>query len=256
MGTTINTLAIIQARMSSTRLPGKVLKLLAGKPVLDHVVRRVQQCKNISKVVVATSIDESDSIIQSWCEENKIICYRGSLNDVLDRFYQAAKIYNEKNILRITADCPAIDYTILDEVIERHHQGDYDYYGLKGDFPDGLDCTVISYNALSKAWMNAKLDSEREHVGPYIENHPELFKLGGYEKFKNLSHLRWTLDEPNDYEFLKIVFDELYEINNFFGHELILDLLKQKPNLNDINNQIIRNEGYLNSIKNDKIIKL
>ena len=255
MGTTINTLAIIQARMSSTRLPGKVLKLLAGKPVLEHVVRRVQQSNYVNKVVVATSIDESDNLIENWSKENNIDCYRGSLNDVLDRFYQVAKLYKAKDILRITADCPAIDYTILDEVIERHQQGDYDYYGLKGDFPDGLDCTVISYNALSKAWMNAKLDSEREHVGPYIEKHPELFKLGGYEKFKNLSHLRWTLDESNDYDFLKIIFDELYKINNYFGHELILDLLKQKPSLNMINNQIIRNEGYLNSIKNDKIIK-
>ena len=255
MATTINTLAIIQARMSSTRLPSKVLKLLAGKPVLEHVVSRVQQSKYVDKVSVATSVDESDNLIQSWCEENKINCYRGSLNDVLDRFYQAAKIYNAKNILRITADCPAIDYTILDEVIERQQQGDYDYYGLKGDFPDGLDCTVISYKALSKAWMNAELDSEREHVGPYIEKHPELFKLGGYEKFKNLSHLRWTLDESNDYDFLKIIFDELYKINNYFGHELILELLKEKPNLNKINNQIIRNDGYLNSIKNDKIIK-
>lgn len=255
MGTTINTLAIIQARMSSTRLPGKVLKLLAGKPVLEHVVRRVQQSSYVNKVVVATSVDESDNLIENWSKENNIDCYRGSLNDVLDRFYQVAKLYKAKDILRITADCPAIDYTILDEVIKRHQQGDYDYYSLKGDFPDGLDCTVISYKALSKAWMNAKLDSEREHVGPYIEKHPELFKSGGYEKFKNLSHLRWTLDEPNDYEFLKIVFDELYKINNYFGYELILSLIKQKPYLNNINNKIIRNEGYLNSIKNDKIIK-
>lgn len=241
--------------MSSSRLPGKVLNLLAKKPVLDHVVRRVQQSKYINKVVVATSIEESDNLIENWCKQNNINCYRGSLNDVLDRFYQAAKIYNAKNILRITADCPAIDHEIIDEVIERYIEGGFDYYGLKGEFPDGLDCTMISFNALSNAWENSKLDSEREHVGPYIEKHPELFKLGGYEKFKNLNHLRWTLDEPNDYDFLKIVFDELYKINNFFGHELILDLLKQKPSLNMINNQIIRNEGYLNSIKNDKIIK-
>ena len=251
----MNSIAIIQARMSSSRLPGKVLNLLAEKPVLDHVVRRVQQSKYINKVVVATSIDESDNLIENWCKQNNINCYRGSLNDVLDRFYQAAKIYNAKNILRITADCPAIDYEIIDEVIERHIEGGFDYYGLKGEFPDGLDCTMISFNALSNAWENSKLDSEREHVGPYIEKHPELFKLGGYEKFKNLSHLRWTLDESNDYDFLKIIFDELYKINNYFGHELILDLLKQKPSLNMINNQIIRNEGYLNSIKNDKIIK-
>ena len=251
----MNSIAIIQARMSSTRLPGKVLNLLAEKPVLDHVVRRVQQSKYIKKVVVATSIDESDNLIENWCKQNNINCYRGSLNDVLDRFYQAAKIYNAENILRITADCPVIDHEIIDEVIERHIKGGFDYYGLKGEFPDGLDCTMITFKALSIAWENSKLDSEREHVGPYIEKHPELFKLGGYEKFKNLNHLRWTLDEPNDYEFLKIVFDELYEINNFFGHEFILDLLKQKPNLNDINSKIIRNEGYLNSIKNDKIIK-
>ena len=255
MGTNINTLAIIQARMSSTRLPGKVLKLLAGKPVLEHVVRRVQQSKHVNKVVVATSVDESDNLIENWSKQNNIDCYRGSLNDVLDRFYQAAKLYNAKNILRITADCPALDYEILDEVIERHINGRFDYYGLIGEFPDGLDCTMISFNALSNAWENSKLDSEREHVGPYIEKHPELFKLGGYEKFKNLNHLRWTLDEPNDYDFLKIVFDELYKINNYFGYELILSLIKQKPYLNNINNKIIRNEGYLNSIKNDKIIK-
>ena len=128
-----------------------------------------------------------------------------------------------------------------------------DFYGLSGEFPDGLDCTMFSFKALETAWKNSKLQSEREHVGPYMVNHPELFAIGGYEKFKNLAHLRLTLDDPRDYQLLSTIFKKLYDIDNFFNHEMIINLLNESPELLKINSEIIRNEGYAKSILNDKL---
>ncbi len=247
----LKNIAIIQARMSSTRLPGKVLLPLSGKPVLEHVIQRVRHCKLVDKVVVATTLHDSDDLIEDWCKKNNVEYYRGSLEDVLDRYYQVASLYKAENILRITADCPAIDPGIIDDVIEKYHKGNFDFYGLSGEFPDGLDCTMFSFNALETAWKNSKLQSEREHVGPYIVNHPELFVIGGYEKFQKLDHIRLTLDEPNDYELLTNIFSALYESDNFFGIQSILNLLESNPDLLEINSKIIRNEGYLKSILND-----
>lgn len=251
----LKNIAIIQARMSSTRLPGKVLLPLSDKPVLEHVIQRVRHCKLVDKVVVATTVHDSDDLIENWCKKNNVEYYRGSLEDVLDRYYKVANLYKAENILRITADCPAIDPSIIDEVIEKYHEGNFDFYGLSGEFPDGLDCTMFSFNALETAWKNAKLQSEREHVGPYIVNHPELFLIGGYEKYKKLDHIRLTLDEPNDYELLTNIFLALYERDNYFGIQSILNLLESNPNLLKINNKIIRNEGYLKSILKDKKVK-
>lgn len=251
MTQTKNVVAIIQARMGSTRLPGKVLMLLAGKPVLEHVVNRVQACKTISRVVVATSTDQADDAIQAWCDKAGVGCYRGSLEDVLDRYYQAAKIYRADAVVRITADCPAIDPTIVDEVVNEYLAGGYEFYGLSGEFPDGLDCTVFAFSALERAWREAGLQSEREHVGPYIEKHPELFKSGGLKKFTGLSHHRWTLDEPRDYEFFQTVFARLYrEASPFLASE-ILAFLDKEPEIMTINSNIIRNEGYLKSLAED-----
>lgn len=247
-----NIVAIIQARMSSTRLPGKVLMPLAGKPVLEHVVSRIRACKTITKVVVATSIDHADDAIQAWCEKEEVSHYRGSLEDVLDRYYQTAKIHKADAVVRITADCPAVDPTIVDEVVKDFLAGGYDYYGLSGEFPDGLDCTVFSFAALECAWREAKLKSEREHVGPYIENHRELFKTGGLKKFAGLSHHRWTLDEPRDYKFLQAIFSRLYRAGAPFLAPEVLALLDKEPELMTINGNIVRNEGYLKSLAEDR----
>ena len=160
--------AIVQARMNSSRLPGKVMMQLVNKPVLEHVVERLSYCKLIEKIVVATSNESSDDQVKDYCVNNKIDFYRGSLVDVLDRYYHAAKIYNAKAILRITCDCPVIDPVVVDAVITGYLSGEYDSYGLGGKFPDGLDCTVYSFSSLEKAWQEARLKSEREHVGPYI----------------------------------------------------------------------------------------
>ncbi len=248
----MNIVAIVQARMSSSRLPKKVLLPLAGKPVLAHVIERLQHCEMLNKIVVATSTDLSDDAIAKWCLQNNINYYRGSLLDVLDRYYQAALIYQADVIVRITADCPMIDPIIVDEVIEGFLAGNYDAYSLSGDFPDGLDCQVFRFDAIAKAWKDATLPSDREHVGPYIEKtHPELFRLSGLQKFTGLSHHRWTLDEPQDYDFLKAIFSKLYKKNKPFHAEDVLFLLGKEPKLMQINSGIIRNEGYLKSINSE-----
>ena len=247
-----NVVAIIQARMSSKRLPGKVLLELAGKPVLSHVVNRISSCRTIDKVVVATSQEASDDLINQWCIKNRVLCYRGSLDDVLDRYYKAATHYDADVIVRVTADCPAIDPTIVDEVVDGFHDGNYEFFGLSGEFPDGLDCSVFSFSAIQRAWQDAVLPSEREHVGPYIEKNPQLFKSGNLKKFSGLSHMRWTLDEPRDLVFLQKVFGYLDQDARLFLAQDVLDLLQQKPHLIDINKGIIRNEGYLKSLLSDQ----
>ena len=247
--------AIIQARMTSSRLPGKVLLPLANKPVLEHIVERLSYCKMIDKIVIATSDQNTDDILSSYCKDNNLLCFRGDLEDVLDRYYQASKIYNADPIVRITGDCPVIDPEVVDKVITGYLSGDFDIFGLSGEFPDGLDCTVFSFSAIEKAWNEAKLKSEREHVGPYIENNPKIFKKGKLELFKGLESYRWTLDESNDYEFLSIIFNKLYKPDSPFLTNEILKFIHDNPEMLKINDQIIRNEGYLKSLKDDEINK-
>jgi spore coat polysaccharide biosynthesis protein SpsF len=248
----MNIIAIIQARMSSKRLPGKVLKKIENKTVLEHVISRLKMSKKISKVVVATSTDISDDPIKKICEQKKIKLFRGSLEDVLDRYYKAAIYFKADVIVRITADCPVIDYEIVDEVIEGFLQNNKDFFSLQGEFPDGLDCQVFKLEALKKSWKEAKLLSDREHVGTYIEKtNSKEFKIGGIKKFKNLSHHRWTLDEPEDLIFLETIFSRLYKKNIYFNHQDILKLLSNEKNILKINSHITRNEGYLNSKEKD-----
>lgn len=240
--------------MSSTRLPGKVLLPLADKPVLHHVVSRIKKCRTINKVVVATSSDISDDVIQNYCEQSNIDFYRGHLSDVLDRYYQCAHMLNAHNIVRITSDCPAIDPIIVDAVVTGFLAGNYDYYGLSGEFPDGLDCEVISFAALHNAWENATLPSDREHVCPYLYSTAKnSFKIGGLEIFKKLGGIRLTLDEPSDYKLLKLIFEDLYHKNEIFLINDILDLLQKNPSWLNLNSSIIRNQGYEISLQNDRL---
>lgn len=248
----MNIVAIIQARMSSVRLPGKVLLPLAGKPVLEHVVTRLKECKTLNNIVIATSLSNNDDVISSWCEASQIHCFRGSLKDVLDRYYKAATEVKADVVVRVTADCPLIDPKIVDEIVTNFVMDDFDGFSLGGEFPDGLDCQVFKISALEKAWKEATLPSDREHVGTYIEKtHPELFKLGYLKKFQGLSHHRWTLDEPRDYLFLQSIFDTLYDKQKIFHTNDILELLDRQPQLMKINAGIIRNEGYLKSLSSE-----
>ena len=249
------TIAIIQARMSSRRLPGKVLLPLAGQPIITQIVRRLRACRTLEQIILATSINAEDDPIESLCSQIDIPCFRGSLNDVLDRYYQAAKIYGAKTIVRITADCPVIDPVVVDAVVTACLAGDYDYFGHAGKFPDGLDVEVFKFDALEKAWREAKLASEREHVGPYLSKNPELFKCGSLVIFNELEHHRWTVDEPCDYELLKIIYDKLDRPNHIFLTNEILQLFKEHPDLLKINSTIIRNAGYEKSLQEDKLIR-
>ena len=240
--------AIVQARMNSSRLPGKVLKLLAGKPVLQHIHERLSECRLIDEIVFATSKEVSDNPIGEFCSTLGVSFFRGSLDDVLDRFYKTAQQYRADVIVRITGDCPIIDPIIVDAVISGFLVGKYDCYGLGGEFPDGLDCTVFSFSAIEKAWREARLPSEREHVGPFIENNPEIFKNGSLELFAELGSNRWTLDEPQDFELLSLIFDELYTPGRTFYTYDVLQFLTRRPELKKINSAIVRNEGYMNSL--------
>ncbi|MBU0605748.1 MAG: glycosyltransferase family protein [Candidatus Omnitrophica bacterium] len=247
-------IAIIQARIGSTRLPGKVLLPLAGKSVLEHVIRRVQRSKNVSEVVVATSVGSADVAIAGMCKELSVRVFRGREQDVLDRFYQASVPLNPDHVVRVTADCPMIDPQVIDTVIARHFEGKADYTTntIQPTYPDGEDIEIFTALALEKAWRFAKLPSEREHVTPYMRNNPQLFKLSNVAYATDLSGKRWTIDEERDYLFLQEIFNALYPVNNFFGMDDIVSFLKKNPRIEEINSGITRNDGYRKSLKNDR----
>ena len=245
-------LAIVQARSSSSRLPNKVTKPILGKPMILHELERVRRSKRIDKIVLATSRDSSDDGLADIATESGIEVYRGNLDDVLDRYYQCAKQYQPEHVVRITGDCPVIDWRIVDAVIEKHLREQNDYTKATDRFPDGLDTEVVRLSALEIAWRNAKLLSEREHVTLYIKNHSEQFKLGVLECKHDLNFMRWTVDEPQDFELIRQIYEELYAENNDFSMQDILQLLERKPEMLAINRGIQRNEGLLKSLREDK----
>lgn len=250
--------AIIQARTGSQRLPGKVLMKLSGKPVLGHVVSRVKKAKTVQKVIVATTVLKEDlKIVELVCRWG-VGVYCGSENDVLDRYYQAARLFELDHIVRITADCPMIDPDIIDQVVKFYfkNKADYASNALVPTFPDGLDIEVFSFKALEESWRKACWRSEREHVTNYITRRKrKSFKLASYEYKTDLGGKRWTLDNPEDWKFIKVIFKHLYYRNPYFGFKEVLHLLKQHPELESMNSHIIRNEGYLKSIREDERIK-
>lgn len=252
-------MAIIQARMGATRLPGKVMLQILGMPVLGHVVNRVKQSKLIDRVVVATSDNSENQEIMDYCRINKIDCYPGSENDVLDRFYQTATHFGAKMgdvIVRITADCPLIDPQVIDKVIEHFKIKNVDFASNVNPptYPDGLDVEVFGYSVLEAAWKNAVLASDREHVTPYICDHPELFRMENLENIIDYSKLRLTLDEKADFEVIKAIYENLQEEGKIILLDDILEFLKTHPQISMINSNIERNEGYVTSLKNDKPI--
>lgn len=252
---------IIQARMGSTRLPGKVMKPLAGKPVLRHIINRARRSKLSDTVLVATTTNPEDDIIQDSCRTWGIPVFRGSSEDVLQRFCDAVK-YLERGgsklsyIIRITGDCPLIDPIIVDDVIRIAVEGKYDYVSNidPPTFPDGLDVEVISRPALFAAGKNAKLISEHEHVTPYIRNSSE-FRKANISCRNDLSELRWTLDNEEDYVLIQKIYNDLFlHVENFTMQD-VLNYLYDHPGLKKINENLSRNEGYKKSLARDTRIK-
>jgi spore coat polysaccharide biosynthesis protein SpsF (cytidylyltransferase family) len=245
---------LIQARMSSTRLPGKVLLPLGGSTVLENVFERSQKAKLVNEVVLVTSNDKSDDPIEKLCEAKGFKCYRGSLNDVLDRYYQAAKLFNASTVVRITGDCPLIDPHIIDRVIRKFNSGKYDYVSTGREvttFPDGLDTEVFSFASLERAWKEAKLPSEREHVTPYIWKNIQEFRVCHIKNKVDLSSYRLTLDEPNDYALLKEIFDNVSPLKT----SKVLEYIDSHPKVRSINADIKANEGYYKSLREDEKFK-
>jgi spore coat polysaccharide biosynthesis protein SpsF (cytidylyltransferase family) len=250
--------AIIQARIGSTRLPAKVLKDLCGKPVLWHVVSRVKSSTAISDVMVATTVNPIDDAIAQFCQQNGVMCSRGSESDVLDRYFQAARAVRADHIVRITSDCPLIDPRVIDQTIHLHlrTQADYTSNTMIETYPDGEDVEVFTFASLQKAHTEAALLSEREHVTPYIKNHRTLFKLQDLAHIPDLSAKRWTLDDPEDYTFVKAVYDALYMNDPMFSMDDVLLYIAHHPEIERLNAHIQRNLGYKKSLEFDtKIIK-
>jgi len=250
--------AIIQARVGSTRLPKKVLKKIAGKPMLWHVIDRVKKAKLVDEVVLATTTKEEDKPLLKLAKESGVKSYAGSEDDVLDRYFRAAVEFGADVIVRVTADCPLIDPEIVDKVIKYFLDGSFDYVSnvrIKPTYPNGLDVGVFSFDALEKAWKEAKKLSEREHVTPYIWNHPEMFKLGNVGHEKDLSEMRWTVDTDKDLKFVREVYKRLYKKGRIFLMKDVLKLLEKQSELAEINKGIARDAGYLKSLREDRLVR-
>ena len=250
----VGVLAIVQARVSSSRLPGKVLLPILGRPMLSHQIERLRRCRRIDRLLVATSDEESDLLIAELCAAESIPCYRGSLDDVLDRFYRAAERFRPDYVVRMTGDCPLADPQLVDRVIGYCIQGGYDFVSnaIEPSFPDGLDAAVFRFAALEEAWRNARLPSEREHVTPYMRHHTERYKIGSYRESPDRSHMRWTVDEAADFAFVSRVFELLYPAKHDFSSEDVYRLLADEPELQGLNRGIERNEGLKRTLQKDQ----
>jgi glutamate-1-semialdehyde 2,1-aminomutase/spore coat polysaccharide biosynthesis protein SpsF len=244
----MKTVAIIQARMSSSRLPGKVLAEVGGRPMLARVVERVSRAGEVDLVVVATSTSPADDAVAQFCRDHGVECFRGDEQDVLDRFYQTAKAHHARTIVRITADCPLIDPRIIDRVVRTLQQENADYASNTDPptFPDGLDVEAFTFAALEKAWREARKAVEREHVTPYLRQ-SEQFRRCNVAHSTDLSRHRWTVDEPADLEFVRRVYRR-FDDTACFDLEEMMDCLANDPDLAGAEGRFIANEGYYRSL--------
>lgn len=250
----IKVIAITQARVGSSRLPRKVLLPLGNDTLLGVHLERLKRAKSIDQCIVATTNeDESESIVK-LAEAKDIATYQGSLNDVLDRFYQAALPYKPSHVVRVTSDCPLIDPDLIDKIVNEAITGGYDYYAniLVEDFPDGQDVEVFTFKALAKAWNEATTNTEREHVTPYIRNNSNfkggtLFQSADYPAPDNYNHVRMTVDEAVDLEVMQWLVDELGTDKDWLTYTKFM--LANQDKL--ANARIQRNEGYLKSLKKE-----
>jgi spore coat polysaccharide biosynthesis protein SpsF len=231
-------LAILQARMSSTRLPGKVLRPLAGAPMVLREVERVRRSRRVDRTVVATSTDRSDDVLADVLEGAGVEVFRGSLDDVLTRYVDAMEAMGPaEHVLRVTGDCPLLDWAVIDGVIERHLDTGADYtantWGRR-TFPKGLDADIVKSRVLFEAAREATDPYEREHVLPFIYRRPERYRLEGYAQERDEGELRWTVDLPEDYEFASAVYEGLYPGDAAFTSDDVRRFLADRPELRDL----------------------
>jgi spore coat polysaccharide biosynthesis protein SpsF len=233
--------AIVQARMGSKRLPGKVLMDMGGETVLARVLRRSSRATLLDQIHVATSISAADDEILAECNRLNVKCFRGSEADVLDRYYQAAISCGAHSVVRITSDCPLIDPELVDQTIRAFQvQGaDYASNGMQPTYPQGLDVEVFTAAALNLAWQNARQRYEREHVTPYLYEHPELFRIASVVGTHDYSRYRWTLDTSEDMELLRAIYARFDGAESFTWREVIA-LMEREPQLAELNCHVIQ----------------
>ena len=243
---------IIQSRMSSRRLPGKIMKVVDGKPILYHVINQISSSKILKKIVIATSTNTDDDIIENHAKKLGISCFRGELNDVLDRHYQCAKKFSFDVIVRIPSDKPLIDPNVIDEVITEFTSNQCDYasnfvYPLQYNI--GTEVEVFSFKALEKVWNSAKKPSEREHIFPFFHNHKNMFQINFLSNLNDVKHLRYSLDRKEDLKIIQEIFSRTKK-RPILKND-ILELFSKNPKFFDINKHFDPNEGQIQSLKYD-----
>lgn len=240
------TSAIIQARLGSTRLQGKVLKNLNGKPLIEQIINRLKYCKNVDNIVLATTNNEVDDKLVSWCKKNNILCFRGDENNVLKRYYDAATHYNSDIIIRITADDPFKDPEVIDSVIDLLKTNDLDfaYNNNPPSFPEGLDTEVFTYSAIKQAAEAETTDFEKEHVTQYFYHNPQIFNCKNLSYKENISHIRLTVDTEQDFELASKIYSKLSPKGEMFYLEDVLALIKKEPELLEVNKGVKRSAMY------------
>ena len=237
----MSTVAIIQARMGSSRLPGKVLMDLDGGTVLARVVRRLGRCRQISKLVVATTGEAGDAAIVAECERLQISCFRGPEQDVLDRYYRAAHANGAETVIRVTSDCPLIDPELVDETIEvfMNEHADYASNVFHRTYPRGLDTEVFTVAALDRAWSEGREPYQREHVTPYFYEHPQIFRIASKTGKTDYSHYRWTLDTQEDLDLLRAIYRHFDGSDDFTWREVV-NLMEREPRLAELNLRVLQ----------------
>jgi spore coat polysaccharide biosynthesis protein SpsF len=248
--------------MGSTRLPGKVLLPLAGKPLLVRMYERVAAAKHSGTIVIAVTEEKIDDKLVDLCNENKIRCFRGHSNDLLDRHYKAATEYNANIVVKIPSDCPLIDPEVIDKVIMYYinNQDKFDFVSNlhPATYPDGNDVEVMRFDTLNNAWKDAEKPLEREHTTPFIWENPDKFRIGNvfWEAGMDYSMThRFTIDYKEDYDFIKTVYNELFPVKNMFTLVDILTLLKEKPEIKKMNEKYAGVNWYRNHLDELKTIK-
>lgn len=247
-------LAIIQARMGSSRLPGKVLRPILGKPMLWHIVNRVRLTHLIADVVVAVPNDATNEVLRRFCDDEGIRYFAGSEMDVLDRFHQAAAEYKGDPIIRITADCPLADPQLIDKLIALYKTGQYDHVGVaagagaerlpEGRFPDGLDAECFSFEALDRAWREATDPRDREHVTRYLWKNPHLFRCGQLKAEHAYPDIRLTVDHAEDFRLVSKIYESLYQAYKPFLLDEVIQFLDSNPDLLELNRSIAETHSY------------
>ena len=236
--------AIIQARMGSTRLPGKVLMDISGKPMLWHLIERLKYAEKVDEIILAIPDTEQNDVLERLAEENNVKFYRGSEEDVLLRDYEAAKKFNCDVVIRITADCPLVEPKVVDDMIIKHLklQADYTCNTIKRTFPRGLDVEIFGFETLEKAYKNSYEINQREHVTPYICEHPEIFKLQNVEAdcLFNRPELRLTVDANEDLYLIRKIYEYLYKPGSIFYAKDFISIFDKYPDLKEININVIQ----------------